>query len=313
MTKKRLIQFLIITVVAVWIFSASMLIGMSVIRKNRQTQPLPTIPTSSTTAAPTTEALPAVTIDGNRVDSGNTPQTTTASLFPGSVTNTTLPGQTTTGAQPTQASVPSGKTQIVNAYIQAINALKGTPDFTLIKKEDLNVIIDEMTPASVRSMANRIIESNKQTSPVTYRFSGGMDAASGLSPNAVIAPISRSAALNEAIVTAASATPQTGGGYTLHLTLGRETQTMNTPAPNYSGCMQVIQADAMGLPSTARVDDFTVVYDNSTIDATIDSQGRITAMTHHLNVVSGEGNGSLVMAVTAKMHGEHTGTYTITY
>ena len=75
--------------------------------------------------------------------------------------------------------VPSGKSAIVAAYINAINTLKSTPNFQLVKTETLNIVLDEITPSSVQSIANKIIESNRKTSPENYRFSGGVDAADG--------------------------------------------------------------------------------------------------------------------------------------
>lgn len=319
MTRKRLFQILGILIAAVWIASGILAFGVLRARKNRPpatTLPPLTSTTAPTTTAPATTAAPFATAGGNSysttvpagtsVLASDSAATTGSSVFPGTPTETTAPA-------PVGQTVPTGKAAIVAAYLNAVNTLKSTPDFSLVKTETLNVVIDEITPASVRTMANKIIEGNRKTTPVNYRFSGGTDANSGLSPNNVIAPIGRQASVSESAVQSATATATAGGGYTMHLTFGKDTQTMTTPAQTYSGVFQTLDKDSMGLPSAAKVDDFTVTYDNSTIDATVDSSGRLVSLVHHVTVSNSEGHGSLVMSVTTRMHGDHTATYDISY
>ncbi len=69
----------------------------------------------------------------------------------------------------------------------------------------------------------------------------------------------------------------------------------------------------MGLPSAAKIDEMTVQYDNASITATLDKDGRITQMEHHLVVTDATANGSYVMSVTARMHGDAVHQYKITY
>ena len=310
MTRKRLFQIVIVLIAAVWIGSAILAFGVLRTRKNKpQPATLPPLTTTApSTTAPTTTAAPAFTIDGNQYSTTSSSGITDSSVTGGGFTAAPTTAPTTAGQ-----TVPSTKGAVVAAYLNAVNTLKSTPDFSLVKNETLNVIVDDISPSSVRSMATKIIESNRKTSPVTYRFSGGTDAASGLSPNNVIAPIGRQATLNEAGVQSATATPTAGGGYSMHLVFGTDVQTMTTPAQTYSGVFQTIDKDSMGLPSAAKVDSFTVNYGGASIDATVDSSGRLVNLTHHVTVSSSEGHGSLVMAVTTKMHGDHTATYDISY
>lgn len=321
MTRKRLFQILGILIAAVWIACGILAFGVLHARKNQPrttalpplttTEPSSTAPTGTTSPFGTTGTSPFGTTQNP------TASTTGSSLFPTSGTTASpyTPAGTTTAA-PTSApgiTVPSGKSAIVAAYVNAVNTLKSTPNFQLVKTETLNIVLDEITPSSVKSLADKIIESNRKTAPENYRFSGGVDAASGLSPNNVIAPIGTQARLNESGVQSASATPTAGGGYTMHLTFGRDIQTLSNAAPVYSGVFETLNKDTMGLPSTAKVDDFTVTYDNSSIDATVDSAGRLVSMTHHVTVVNSEGHGSLLMSVTTNMHGDYTGKYDISY
>ena len=311
MKRKRLFQILGILIAAIWVACGILAYGVLRARKNNPATTLPPL----TTTAPTTTA-PTTT---NPFGTTLTPATSGQSVYPTSGAQTTDPYAGTTApattTEPTTAglSVPSTKGAVVAAYLNAVNTLKSTSDFHLVKNDNLNVVLDEITPSSVRSMANKIIESNRSTSPVRYDFSGGTDPASGLSPNNVIAPLGRQASVSESAVQSATATPTAGGGYTMHLTFGKDVQTMTTPAPVYSGVFQTVDKESLGLPSAAKLDSFTVTYDNSTIDATVDSTGRLISMTHHVTVVNSEGHGSLVMSVTTKMHGDHTATYDISY
>ena len=316
MTRKRLFQIVIVLIAAVWIGSAILAFGVLRARKNQT--PATTLPpltttapstTAPSTAAPTTTTAPAFTIDGNLYGTTGDSSTTGSSVPSGNSFPTAAPTASTTAGQ----TVPASKSAVVAAYLNAVNTLKSTPDFSLVKTETLNVVVDDISPSSIRSMADKIIQSNRKTTPENYRFSGGTDAKSGLSPNNVIAPIGRQASLNEADVQSATATPTAGGGYSMHLVFGPDVQTLDTPARAYSGVLQTVNKDTMGLPSAAKVDSFTVNYGGATIDATVDSSGRLVNLVHHITVASSEGHGSLVMSVTTKMHGDHTATYDISY
>ncbi|MBQ5969080.1 MAG: hypothetical protein IKN72_07395 [Clostridia bacterium] len=326
MKKKTFQQFLIVCVIALAVYYVAL--GIAAQKINPTDPPKATIPATaptqpSATAAPTASAVPtdpaaptdpAVT---NPDVPNQVPDTVPTDYLP-TVTTQSDPAVTlptaSTAPTTTAPAVPSSKADIVAAYINAVNQLKATPNFTLTKNDQLNVAIDEMDPDSVRGFADSMIASSKQNSqPKTYHFSGGSDPTSGFSATHVIAPTDRNAALSPGAVTSATATPTGDGGYRIHLTLGTEKQTMTSPAPNYSTVMEVINPDTLGLPSNAKIDDFNITYSGGTIDATIDSQGRITAMTHHLVVPEATGSGSLMVAVTLKMHGDHTATYQITY
>ena len=303
MTNKKLLQLVAIVVVAAAIFTTILLVGL----KKINTRPGPstdsTLPSepASTTLPTTSDTQPAVTIDGNVI---------------GGDTNPTFPttGTPTTTAAPTSAafSVPQDKSSVIRTYVNAVNALKATPAFTLEKSQTLNVVIDEMTPSSMRSLANKIIAGN-QKAPETFTFSGGSDASSGKSATFVVAPAGKNASLDPAIVQSATASPAADGGCTLNLTLGADTQTLTAPPAKLGAAMDVLTVESMGLPSTAKIEEMTVQYDNATITATLDKDGRITQMEHHLYVTDATASGSYVMSVTARMHGDAVTEYRITY
>ena len=308
MTNKKLLQIVAIFAVAAALFTSILLIGMQKIQKQRAeatTEPPALSTTEPTTTAPTT-AVPQVTIDGNRFgDAGDTTQPTAAPT-----TGTTAPSSS---ADTQSFTIPQDKNGVIKAYVDAVNKLKATPAFTLEKTETLNVQIDEMNPSSMRSLANKIIAGNTKDAPTTYRFVGGSDSASGKSANYVIAPAGKNASLDPTIVTSATATPSTNGGCMLTINLGAETQTVSAMPQKHSACMDVLTVDAMGLPSSAKIDEMTVNYNNSSITAMLDSQGRLIEMQHRLVVSDATAKGSYVMSVTSRMHGDATALYKITY
>lgn len=306
MTNKKLLQIVAIIAVAAALFTTIMAIGMQKIQKQRaeQTTETPALSTTQpTTAAPTTEA-PRVTIDGNRF--GDADDTTQPTADP--TAGTTEPTSASSGFV-----IPQSKDTVIKTYVDAVNKLKATPNFTLEKTETLNVQIDEMNPSSMRSLANKIIAGNTKDAPTTYRFVNGSDSASGKSANYVIAPAGKNCALDPTLVTSATATPSADGGCMLKINLGSETQTATELPKKYSGCMDVLTVDSMGLPSAAKIDEMAVYYNYSSITAMLDAQGRLIEMEHRLVVTDATARGSYVMSVTSRMHGDAAALYKITY
>jgi len=95
--------------------------------------------------------------------------------------------------------------------------------------------------------------------------------------------------------------------------LGGDTQTLTSPPAKLGAVMDVLTVDAMGLPSAAKIEEMQVQYGNAAITATLDKDGRITRMEHRLYVTDATANGSYVMSVTARMHGDAVTQYTVTY
>lgn len=305
MTNKKLLQIVVILAAGAALFTSILLIGMQKIQKQRAeaTTAAPAFSTTApTTAAPST-TLPSVTIDGNRFgDEGNPTVPTAGTTAPPTTAPTTAAFQMSTD-----------KNSIIRTYVNAVNALKATPAFNLKKTETLEVVIDEMTPSALRSLANRIIEGNTKDEPEDYSFSGGSDAASGKSANFVIAPAGKSASLDPSFVTSAVTAPTADGGCTLTLTLGSDVQTLTSLPAKLSTCMDVLSVESVGLPSAAKLDEMTVNYDNAVITATLDRDGRIIRMEHRLIVTEATTSGSYLMSASARMHGNSVMSYEVAY
>ena len=78
--------------------------------------------------------------------------------------------------------------------------------------------------------------------------------------------------------------------------------------------MEVINVDSLGLPSSAKISELNITYNNSTIEAEIDKDGRITSMTHTLIVSKADGQGKMLMVpITVELHGSCVSSYSISY
>ena len=311
MTQKKFFQIAGIIVAFVWVFCATFAIALTVQRRSDKNIPVTAPPATTTTTPyqnpqgifttyPTTAVNPLLT----------TTQPTVSLEAP----TTTAPTEPST-TQPTTAQAvqtPQGKEAIVAAYLNGVNTLKSTPNFILNKNDTLNIVIDEITGGSmVESVANTLIP---KPAPESYTFLGGVDAATGKSPNAVIAPLNVAAQVDPNAVTDAASQTNADGGYTVQLTLQPEVQTLASPAPNLSTMVQVIDIAPL-IPSGFTLTDVTINYSPSVITAVFDSQNRIVSMQHKL-VSQGGGSGKVAfppISASMTMHGDYTSDYTIIY
>ncbi len=324
MTKKKLIQYGALAVAAVWVFCISFLIASGKVRKQRkEAATLPSTSFSaSSSAALTSESAatqPKVSMNGNQVS------TNVSVSDPAWVVEESKSKQASEAASVAEQirnsskaaakdSVPSGKNEVVAAYVTAVNKLKATSNFTLVKQDVLTVDIDNISGgSSVQNIASSLIKNNTNTDPVTYNFSGSLDPSTGKSPTAVIAPLGSDASLGSNIVTSAQATANSSGGYKLTIKLGKAVQTLTSPAEGYSTSMEVINTESLGLPSAASITTLNITYDNSTIEAEIDKDGRITSMKHTLVVSEANGEGKMLVPITVELHGNYVSDYKISY
>ena len=309
MTQKKFLQIAGFAVAFVWVFCATFAIALTVQRKSEQRVPVTAPPATTTTTPAQQQGIFATYPTTSYLTT--LPSTTQPTAAPVQ-SDSTVPVQTTTEPTTTQQfqTVPQGKEAIVAAYVNGVNTLKNTPNFTMNKNDTLNITIDEITGGSmVQSFANSFIPT---PTPESYTFIGGIDSATNATPNSTVAPLNVAAKVDVNAVTNAVAQQNADGGYTLQLVIQPEVQTYTTPAPNLSTMVQVIDANSL-LPAGATIQEMTVNYDASTITAVFDNQNRIVSMQHKL-VSQGGGKGSMALiTATMKMHGDYTSDYTISY
>lgn len=318
MTQKKFFQLAGIVVAAVWVFCITFAIAYTV--RTRQSGSLPVkeqeqistgvvnLP-STTTARPTTKP----TTTSQTLISPTLP---TVSPEASSTNASSTPSESATTESTTKAgSVPKGKNDIINAYINGVNQLKNTQNFSMNKNDTLNVTITDVDMTGGAALQNTVMQFANgmiaPPAPESYVFIGGTDAATGETPNSTIAPLNVAAQVNPDAVTEAKASPTVDGGYTVTLTIQSETQTMHAAAPNLSTMVEVIDVSSL-LPSGATLTDVNINYAPSTIKATFDSQNRMVSIEHKLTS-KGSGSGKMIINVTMTMEGTYTSNYTITY
>lgn len=325
MNKKDMLRIGALAVAAIWVFCISFIIASGQVRKQRKEaqMSLGTLHSSSfSSSAPQSESTtsgPKITMGGNQLSTNVTVET------PGWVIEESKSKQASEAASVAENiresskaaakdSVPNGKEAVIKAYAEAVNKLKNTASFTLVKQDILSVEIDDISGgSSVQNIASSMIKNNTNTDPVTYNFSNGSDPSTGKSPNAVIAPLGSNATLPSGIVTSAEALANSSGGYSLTIKLGKAVQTMTSSAEGYATSMEVINTDSLGLPSSASISSLNITYDNSSIEAEIDKDGRITSMVHTLVVSEADGEGRMLVPITVKLHGNYVSNYKISY
>lgn len=315
---KKLVKILSIAAVAVWLFCLSFLVSYEVAEKQSQKY--------ATTLPPIVTNTPIVPGTTNFTQQ---PQVTTPTTGPVNV-DVTVPTQPTsqgesptdapTGAPtdiPTQAEptikVPSTTAEIVAAYVNGINTLKATPNFTCLRVSKLNVVISKISGGSVvEKAANMVIEQN-QIPPTTYTFVNGVDAASGATPMSILPPPNKQSVINESFVKNATAAPTVDGGYTLRIDLNDEAHIYPGQADNLVNIVEVVDTSAL-IPAQATVNYVEIYYSGVYVIANFDSQGRMIYTKNYMEVKQMRGSGSMIgFTMTVEGGGDFYGEYSITY
>lgn len=321
MEYKKIGQYAIIAVVGVWVFCLSFFISMQIAKNDNQDTTLS--PYDITTATPGSPQANATTAPRNDAVGNNAAPPVTVGDPDWLVTEDPAQIAASLQAQPsTQAPAPSGSNtptvpktnkEIADAYVTAVNNLKNQSNFSLYKDDKLNIVIDSITGGSlVEAFVSGVLDANKKA-PVAYTFANGFDAATGATPASVIAPLGKLASINEGFITSATATPSGDGGYTINMTFADEAQIYPAEAVNHANLVEVVDVTPL-IPSGGVLDRMELYYTGTSIEARIDSQGRITYMKHYLNVSHCEGSGHMsVFTLDMQMHGDFVSEYTFSY
>ncbi|MBE6775631.1 MAG: hypothetical protein E7543_05510 [Ruminococcaceae bacterium] len=330
MKQKKTIQIAVITVVGVWVFCLSTVLSVKLGNRMLAAQTTaPTVPPTvfSTTAPSTTE--PTTTAPTTRLPVGGNIVMADVSVEDpewyveeqesikiSQVIDEVNKNNTTTKPPKTtkpKSNVPEGKTEIIKAYVDGINKLKASTDFSLYKDDKLNLTIDKMPAESIaKTMAESLMQ-QVQKKPITYNFTGGTDSATGLTPNAAIAPLNVNAYVEESAVSSAVVSETGDGGYKITLLLIPELQTYTTPAKNHSTMVEVVDITPY-IPSGLTVNTLDMSYTDTKIEATFDKDGKILSMVHYLKVDEAVSNVSFLgFPVEVIVHGDFTSNYTFSY
>ncbi len=324
MNQKKIIQLAVIAVVGVWIFCMSTLLSVTVGKRiiaSQTTSPMSTLPTVPSTTVPTTTEAPSTTrlpVGGNIVVADVSVEDPEwyveeqESIKISQVIDEVNRTNTTEKADKTKSNIPKGKTAIIKAYVDGVNKLKASTDFSLYKDDKLNLVIDKMPAESIaKTMAENLL-AQAQKKPITYNFVGGVDSESGKKPNEAIAPLNVSAAVEESAVTSAVVAETGDGGYKITILMIPELQTYTTPAKNHATMVEVVDI-APYIPKGLTVKTLDMSYTDTKIEATFDKEGKITSMVHYLKVEKAVANVNFIIDVEVIVHGDFTSNYTFSY
>lgn len=320
MTQRKFLQLAGIAVTTVWVFCITFAIAYSVrsksfhsVQANQQaiTTGFVTFPSTTKQTVNTTKSnIDRTTLRAQIFEA----ESVSSSTFTSTVTSST----STTTAQNSQTDkspLPKDKADIINTYVNGINALKNTQNFSMQKNDTLNVNITDVQMTGGSALKNTVMQFANNLiappAPESYTFIGGTDSATGATPNSTIAPLNIAAQVNPDAVTDATISETTDGGYIVNLTIQSENQTMHSPAPNLSTMVEVIDVGSL-LPDGATLTDVNINYAPSTVKAVFDKDGRIVSIEHKLTS-KGSGSGKMIVNVTLTMEGTYSSNYSISY
>lgn len=307
---KKLVRILSVAAMALWLFCLSFLVAQQVARK--------AVNDTTTTLPPIVTNTPIINDNPVLQPTEQNTQPTQSPSVDVNVTAQTQPTQqidqtTAPTVTPQGPAIPSTTAEIVAAYVNGINTLKATPNFTCLRTSKLNVNIDKISGGSiVEKAANMVIEQN-QIPPTTYTFVGGVDAATGVTPMGILPPPNKQSIINENFVKSATATPTADGGYTLRIDLNDEAHIYPGQADNLVNIVEVVDTTAL-IPAQATTHYIEIYYSGVYVTANFDSQGRMTYTKNYMEVKEMRGSGSMMgFTMTVEGHGDFYGEYSITY
>ncbi len=322
MDRKKFIQIIIIFVVALWAFCASLLISTSIAKKAGKNSTT-TSPYISSTTAPAQQSTSAQTTDPKptepsvNITIGNNVVSSTADVgdpdwkvsYDASVSASKEHAQI-------NKNVPVGKDNIIKAYVDGVNKLKNTENFTMAASGSLDIDFDRITGGSIAENAadSAIAENAPETR--TYYFKKGYDAETGETPVTVVPPSGSFAKLKSDAVRQATAVPTGDGGYKIVISLKDETQTLTQDATAHAGSIESIDLKNY-MPSGVTLDELSMTYTGATVEVIFDKDKRITSMSYKLPITNGYGKGTYKLLTTINVdlefHGEQSRSCIITY
>ncbi len=328
MDKKKIITTVASVVAIVWIFCISFAVSIKVahVKRDRSSITQPNIET--TTAPSTTPTTTKPTTTGPRISGIGNHAAVSASVGDPQwlIEEQSSKAQAEASKKAEESSkkaqqeeeerrekIPKTKQEIIDAYTVGVNNLKAEQNFTMGKNDTLEIAIDDITGGALLQGAAENMMKNNEPVPESYKFVGGKDEATGMKPTELIAPLNIAAAVNPDAVTDATVKENSDGGFTVHIALIDELQTMDAPAPNHNTMVEVVrEADlAMAGMTITKLD---ITYSGAYVEATFNKDQKIVSMYHYLPVSKCVGEGKL-MGIPGEVliHGLYTSTYNVSY
>jgi len=307
---KKEVMAAIAAALAIWFFVMGFELGIYKERRAyaklaAQTNP-PSVSSTAPTASPSDSAV-LPTVPGNDV-----------TVAPSTAPQPTVPGNDVTVA-PTGKEINNLSTdEILQNTANAVNTLKQTPNFTALRKLQVVVkVVDCSVPSAVEKI-NEIITgvTSKAVPEETIVFTNGNAVNSKgeqLTPFSAVPPENNNFTLTSAGVASARAEKQ-GDNTVYYINLKAESTTGESPVPVHNaGSLGFLNIESLGLPSIVNITRANMNYPGSTMQITVDKDGKLIHMKNHLPM-TGDGEAKVFgIGGSAQFEGYLDEEWTITY
>ena len=307
---KREVKIAIAAALAIWFFVMGFELGIYKERRAQsklasQTTPPPvvsTVPSTQPGTAPTT--LPTVP----------SPDVTVAPSAAPSAGDVTAAPSANNDKDVSKLSTD----EIVSRVANAVNTLKQTPNFTADRKLNVVVkVVDCSVPSAVEKI-NEIITgvTSKAVPEETIVFTNGNAVNSKgeqLTAATAVPPENNNFTLTSAGVSSAKAEKQ-GDNTVYTINLIAESITGENPVPVHNaGSLGYLDITSLGLPSIVNITKANMNYPGSTMQITVDKDGKLIHMKNHLPM-TGDGEAKVFgIGGSAQFEGYLDEEWTITY
>lgn len=307
---KKEVMAAIAAALAIWFFVMGFELGIYKERRAyaklaAQTNP-PSVSSTAPSASPSDSAV-LPTAPGNNV-----------TVAPTTAPQPTVPGNDVTVA-PTGKEINNLSTdEILQNTANAVNTLKQTPNFTALRKLQVVVkVVDCSVPSAVEKI-NEIITgvTSKAVPEETIVFTNGNAVNSKgeqLTPFSAVPPENNNFTLTSAGVASARAEKQ-GDNTVYYINLNAESTTGENPVPVHNaGSLGFLNIESLGLPSIVNITRANMNYPGSTMQITVDKDGKLIHMKNHLPM-TGDGEAKVFgIGGSAQFEGYLDEEWTITY
>ena len=214
--------------------------------------------------------------------------------------------------------VPSTPAEVVARYNEVINAAKKMQNGTVHKVGTVEIQCTDCSVSFLQSTVDKLLQTFMTDTDKTFTVKGGKATdqdGNTADINAYIVPKDRDAALKEEYVASATATAS-GDGYTLSITLKKETSTFDgtdTVQPaGHQSCLDPLNLATLEIPAGATITEAAMTYSGATLTATVNGAGQLTKLDVKLPL-EGTGTGKLGASLTLGLKGKSTECYEFTY
>ena len=285
---KKEVLAAIAAALALWFFVMGFEIGVYKERKDNAKAMATTAPVIST--QPTNSIFPTLPTQQNiPTEPGNDVTAPTADLPTVAPTETTKPGKEINSLSTDEIVANAGN---------AINTLKQTPNFTAVRSLNVVVkVVDCSVPAAIEKINEIITDVTSKAEPQeTLTFVNGNAVntkGEQLTPFSAVPPENNSFTLTSAGVVSARAEKQ-GDNTVYFINLVPESTTAESPIPVHNaGSLGYLNIASLGLPSIVNITRANMNYPASTMQVTVDKDGRLIHLKNYLPM-TGDGEAKVM-------------------